>query len=438
MDPLSHSMGPSIARAGLPRTALAGQVAIVTGAGRGIGRETARALAWLGAQVAIVELDEDSGLETAQIIRQEGGQALFTRVDVSREDDVAAMIEKTHSGFGPVDILINNAALCPVASIVEMETSLWDQVVAVNLRGTFLTCKACLPDMLSRQRGVIVNMVSLEAMPGISAYLATKQGIQAFSQSLALEVGDQGVKVIPFGPGMVDTPAIRGVAPDLAPRLGMSANQFLQMSLHPAYPGLMPAEDSGAATAYLVAALADEYQGENVTAYTVLERAGLISASGEDLAEDETVSMREESQNIDYANTISLAKQFGEMIDQTEAEFNQFPVFIRPMARNGFKNKSGQSIQDWRRTAESLIKRIEAIQAGDTSSHTAFLAGYPKLQEDLDNLVTYYQGVPGETARFTKDQAMLRQVEQVSQQRVQLTHSLELALDAWLADVEKE
>jgi NAD(P)-dependent dehydrogenase (short-subunit alcohol dehydrogenase family) len=387
--------------------------------------------------MAIAELDEDSGLETAQIIRQEGGQALFTRVDVSREDDVAAMVEKAHTEFGPVDILINNAALCPVVSVVEMESSLWDQVVAVNLRGTFLACKACLLDMLSRHTGTIVNMVSLEAMPGLAAYLATKQGINAFSQSLALEVGEQGVKVIPFGPGMVDTPAIRGVAPDLAPRLGLSADQFLHMTLHPAYSGLMPAEDSGAATAYLVAALADEYHGESVTAYTVLERAGLISVRGADLAEIESVDARLEGQPIDFKNTLSLARQFGEMIDQTGSEFNQLPVFIRPMARNGFKTKSGQAIQDWRRTAERLLQELEAAQTGEVGISRALLAEYPRLRGLLEKLAIYYQEVPGETKRFTKDQAMLRQVEETTRQRVQLIHSLEMTLDARLASEEK-
>jgi hypothetical protein len=310
--------------------------------------------------------------------------------------------------------------------------------MAVSLRGTFLACKACLPDMLTRGKGVIVNMVSLEAMPGLTAYLATKQGIQAFSQSLALEVEMSGVSVIPFGPGMVDTPAIRQIAPDLAPRLGLSVDQFLHAPLHPAYPGLMPAEDSGAATAYLIAALADEYHGEAVTAYTILERAGLISASVADPAQDEPVILPQVPEVVDFANTLSLARQFGEMIDQTDSEFNQFPVFIRPMARNGFKNKSGQSIQDWRRAAERLLQQVEAAQAGEAGISGAFLADYPRLRENLEKLVTYYQGVPGETARFTKDQAMLRQVEQVSQQRVELIHSLELALDAYLADVEKK
>jgi len=134
--------------------------------------------------------------------------------------------------------------------------------------------------MLARKRGVILNMISAEAMPGLSAYIASKGGITGFSQSLALEVEGQGVRVIPFGPGMVDTPGIRNVAPELAPQLGIRTEQFLPMPLHPAFDGLMPAAYAGAATAYLVAKLADEFHGKIVTGYEVLERAGVIESPG--------------------------------------------------------------------------------------------------------------------------------------------------------------
>jgi len=273
---MAESVAQILARARLSRNTLSGQVAVVTGAGRGIGRESARALAWLGAKVVIAELNNVLGTETRELIHKDAGEALFIHTDVSDTESVTALAAETHKSFRTVDILVNNAILCPAVSVVDMDVELWDEVVAVNLRGAFLTCKTFLPEMLAKKHGTIVNMISTEAMPGLSAYIATKQGVAAFSQSLALEVEGQGVYVIPFGPGMVDTPGIRNVASKLAPRLGMSAEQFLGVSLHPAFEGLMPVEYAGVATTYLIAKLADEFHGETVTGYGVLERAGVI------------------------------------------------------------------------------------------------------------------------------------------------------------------
>jgi NAD(P)-dependent dehydrogenase (short-subunit alcohol dehydrogenase family) len=206
---MAESVAQILTRAGLAQNTLNKQVAIVTGAGRGIGRETARALAWLGAKVIIAELNDVLGTETRELIQKEGGEALFIHTDVSDVNSVKELATKTHKAFRTVDILVNNAILCPATLVTEMDVDLWDRVLAVNLRGTFLTCKTFLPEMLAKEHGTVVNMISTEAMPGLSAYIASKQGIAGLSQSLALEVEGQGVQVISFGPGMVDTPGSR-------------------------------------------------------------------------------------------------------------------------------------------------------------------------------------------------------------------------------------
>jgi NAD(P)-dependent dehydrogenase (short-subunit alcohol dehydrogenase family) len=417
-----ESVTQILTRAGLSQSTLSGQVAVVTGAGRGIGREAARALAWLGAKVIIAELNDVLGTETRELIQTESGEALFIHTDVSDAHSVRALASETHKSFRTVDILVNNASLCPAVSVVDMGVELWDEVIAVNLRGAFLTCKTFLPEMLAKKHGAIVNMVSTEAMPGLSAYIATKQGITGFSQSLALEVEGQGVYVIPFGPGMVDTPGIRIVASNLAPRLGMSTEQFLSIPLHSAFEGLMPVEYAGVATAYLIVKLAEEFHGETVTGYEVLERAGVIESPG---AGSQAAALSEAgAEHVDVglpADIQSLCGQFTEMIAATEAEFNQLPAFVRPIARRGFKGKSGQSIRDWARTAASLtdlLKSPEILQAE-----------LSRLKALFDKLVSYYQGVPAETARFTKDPEMLQSVERISQERIALIHRLEAKLE---------
>ena len=218
-----------------------GKVVVVTGAGRGIGEQVARAFAWLGAEVVIAELSTQ-GQRVADTICQAGGKALFVQTDVSDSASVDRLAQTVHHALGPVSILVNNAIRIADVLVVDMDEALWDSILAVNLRGTFLTSKTFLPDMLMRRDGAIINMVSTEAMPGLSAYIASKQGILGLSQSMALEVGPAGVKVIPFAPGMVDTPGIRGVSGSLAPRLGMTQDAFLNLSLHPGYEGLMPPE----------------------------------------------------------------------------------------------------------------------------------------------------------------------------------------------------
>lgn len=421
-------MQDMLERAGLTRAALAGQSAVVTGAGRGIGREAARALAWLGARVILAELDEATGRETAERITAEGGQALFVPTDVSSEAGVAALREQARAAFGPVDILINNAIVCPVAPVLETEAAVWDRVLAVNLRGAFLTCRAFLADMLARGRGTIVNMVSTEAMPGLAAYIASKQGLAGFTQSLAAEVGARGVRVIALAPGMVDTPAIRAVAPDLAPRLGLSLEQFLSFSPHPAYEGLMPAEHAGLATAYLAAALADEYQGEIVTGYTVLERAGLLRRPA---APPEAVRAQPAARPEIGPQAQALAEKLQAMLAETAAEFNRLPVFIRPLARNGFKGKAGQSLADWAHTAAGLAEMLGQAQTGDLAR---LRAESPRLKGLLERLATYYAEVPAETARFTRDAALLKQVGETSAERVAVIRDLLAALGGLAGD----
>jgi NAD(P)-dependent dehydrogenase (short-subunit alcohol dehydrogenase family) len=344
-----------------------------------------------------------------KLIRAQGGQALYVKTDVSDPDSVAKMAQAARKKFGPPGILVNNAILCPVVSAEEMEISLWDRVIAVNLRGAFLACKAFLPDMIKRRSGTIVNMVSAESMPGLSAYIASKQALLGFSQTIALEVGPQGVNVIPFGPGMVDTPAIRDVAGDLAPRLGMTEKQFLGLSLHSAYEGLMPPEHAGAATAYLVAKMADEYNGLSVNGYEVLERAGFIKPAA---VEAHASAKRRAVRAGD--TPLELARQLEGMLTEAEAEFGKLPAFIRPMAKNGFKSKAGLSLPDWQHCANDL--RLE-LEAGKTPSR-------PDLSALLEKLVVYFQGVPQETARFSRDTDFLGQVSQTSDRRVAIVEAL--------------
>jgi NAD(P)-dependent dehydrogenase (short-subunit alcohol dehydrogenase family) len=414
----------ALERMDLPEGALSKKVIVVTGAGRGIGRATALALALLGARVVIAEISNE-GPSTLRDIERMGLRATFVRTDVSKPEDIKNLAQTVWREFGPIDILINNAALCPVVPVTEMSLEVWDQVMAVNLRGMFLGCRAFLPGMLGQKSGMIINMVSAESFPFISAYIASKQGMVAFSQSLAAEVGERGVKVIAFGPGMVDTPAIREVGKRLAPRLGMTSQQFFSISLDPAYEGLMPVEDSALAAALLILNYAAEYHGEVVTAYDILKRAKYLQAEIEETSV--VAAGRFPLGHLPPVDHLQRAFELGQQVElmlyETDEEFNRLPVFVRPLGRQGFKQKSGKRIQDWSRSIIELITQIQ--DAGfSPEGRKLLLARTPGWIKALEKLAVYYRGVPAATATMTRDQEFLKQVRETTDKRIKVIYEL--------------
>ena len=427
---LSSSSNP-LEKLNLLPGSLSGRTAVVTGSGRGIGRELALEFARLGASVVIAELS-DEGAETERLIRELDCRGLFVHTDISDPQSVAGLAQETVAAFGPVDYLINNAIHCPVASVLEMDVETWDRVMAVNLRGAFLASKAFLPGMLERGEGVIVNMVSTEAMPYLSAYIASKQGLVAFSRSLASELGDTGVNVVAFAPGFVDTPGLRGAAETLAPHLGLSPDQFLSMSFHPAYPGSMPVEDAAAATVYLAIKQAAEFHGEMTTGYELLEKAGYLPeavvAEAFTASETPAPAVPPPGGSDAYQQALELSGVLLQQLAATAQEFDKLPIFIRPMARGGFRSKAGMSLADWQRSLDQLYTLLEGSLEGDAVAAGRIQKENPRLIAYLGKLAAYYTGVPAETARFTKDQEFLKEVQSITQSRLHTIRSLQEVL----------
>jgi NAD(P)-dependent dehydrogenase (short-subunit alcohol dehydrogenase family) len=192
---------------------LDGKVAIVTGGGTGIGRGIAMALAEAGARVVICGRRKAPLGESAETIWKAGGGAVSVQADVSQPKDVDRLIRKTQDTYGPVDILVNNAGIGGGAPIHTHDIGTWDRILAVNLRGPFLTCRAVLPSMRQRRSGHIINISSesgLEYYQGDGAYGVSKHALNALGEYIQRENQDLGIRVDTICPGMVVTEMSKG------------------------------------------------------------------------------------------------------------------------------------------------------------------------------------------------------------------------------------
>jgi len=188
---------------------LQGQVAIVTGAGRGIGHAIARALAREGATVVLAARNRQQLAATAAAVRESGGSALAIPTDVTQDAAVEAMVEQTIAEQGRLDILVTAAGVASFGPVSGTKPADWDGMLAVNLRAVMVTCRAALPIMIRQRRGTIINVASVAAqrpIPGSAVYTATKAAIVGFSRVLAEELRSEKVRVGVLVPGAVDTP----------------------------------------------------------------------------------------------------------------------------------------------------------------------------------------------------------------------------------------
>jgi NAD(P)-dependent dehydrogenase (short-subunit alcohol dehydrogenase family) len=188
------------------------QVAIVTGAGVGLGKSIALAYSTEGARVVVAEIDPQTGSATAAEIRQRGGEALFISTDVAEEEQVRAMIDTTVRKYGRTDILVNNAGIQfygREARAHELSTEVWERTLAVNLRGTWLCAKYVIPSMLEQGRGCIINLASptgSRGYEGLTAYSVSKGGIAALTRAMAADYSRHHIRVNAIVPGCMDTP----------------------------------------------------------------------------------------------------------------------------------------------------------------------------------------------------------------------------------------
>ena len=231
-------------------------VALVTGAGRGIGREIALALAREGCHVAIAARSPDQVAAAAAAVAGLGVQALPPVLDVTAEGAVARGVASTAARLGPVDVLVNNAGIAESAPFAKTDAALWDRHFRVNATGPYLLARAVLPGMLERRWGRVINVASLAGLVGapyVTAYTASKHALVGFTRALAAEVAGKGVTVNAICPGFAATDIVWNGARNIAARTGKSFEEAVEAMarLNPGGRLIEPAEIAAVAAKLL-------------------------------------------------------------------------------------------------------------------------------------------------------------------------------------------
>jgi NAD(P)-dependent dehydrogenase (short-subunit alcohol dehydrogenase family) len=190
---------------------LNGKVALVTGAGSGIGRESATLFSWEGARIVVCDIDEETGIETVNLITAKGGEALFVKADVSNATEVKKLIQSCVNHFGTLDILYNCAGVFFIGKdgpVTDVDEEVWNSTIAINLTGTFLCCKYAIPVMIENKAGSIINMSSISALVGDApiAYSASKGGILSLTGRIAVSYASHNIRANTICPGLIRTP----------------------------------------------------------------------------------------------------------------------------------------------------------------------------------------------------------------------------------------
>jgi len=251
---------------------LKGKNAVVTGGTSGIGLGIVRALAAEGANVVLNGIgDADENARTAEgVVQEYGVKAVHSPADMSKPDEIEAMIRETEEQFGSIDILVNNAGIQFVSPIEEFPAEKWNLIIAINLSSAFHTIRHALPGMKERGWGRIINLASahsLVASPYKSAYVAAKHGLAGLTKTIALETAEKGITVNAISPGYVWTPLVESQIPDTMKARGLTKEQVIEDVLLKAQPTkqFVTVDQLGALAVFLCSDAASQMTGANLS-----------------------------------------------------------------------------------------------------------------------------------------------------------------------------
>ena len=323
-----------IETSGLRKGSLEGEVAVVTGGGRGIGYEAARALLWLGARVIIAEIDEATGAKAAAALAEKFGQdrVLFVRTDVGDEEDITKLRQAALDKFGGVNIVLNNATIFPMGAVKDVPIESWDRSYRVNLRGPVLLARTFLPEMVRSRHGTFVCVSSSGAAPFMGAYEVFKTAQVELANTISAEVEDKGVFAFTIGPGIVPTPGFMDGGSQVAALMGMTIEELMRMN----EAAQLTPEAAGLGFAGSIA-LASKYHGSEISSIQVLKDIGV------DLAPSTRESTKEQA---DYERAMPLMQKVRATYAEQSEGWKKRNLFERQWVYRDFKKQTGVSVDE--------------------------------------------------------------------------------------------
>jgi NAD(P)-dependent dehydrogenase (short-subunit alcohol dehydrogenase family) len=386
-----------ISKGNLTPETLSGKVALVTGAGGGIGFEAARALAWLGAKVIIAEIDVQTGKTAAERINEELGldNTQFIETDVGNVKSVNKLAKKVLSTYQKVDIVLNNAAVEPVGPIKETSIKDWDLSYNVNLRGPVLLCQKFLPGMLKRDYGLVVCVASVGGA-FMGPYETMKAAQVELANTLAAECEETGVIVFIIGPGLVlETPGAQIAIPKIAKMMGKTLEEFYELGKGARIS--MEAAGVGFASAIVYAS---NFRGKTISSFEGLQAAGIpLEQNSKDLSISTT-----NPENFDKIS--ALLKENHLTLEQRNTEWKTLGLFQRKWMFNDFTKRVGVSLDDLMKLFNKVMIDLEH------DNQTEF----QKIKAASIKLARYYEHLQELTRGYVKDPVVLAEQLQLQQQ----------------------
>jgi NAD(P)-dependent dehydrogenase (short-subunit alcohol dehydrogenase family) len=397
---------------------LKGEVAIVTGAGRGIGFETARALVWLGANLLIAEIDEKNGKAAETTINSEFGadKALFIQTDIGAEEDINKLAQIAQKKYGKIDIVLNNATVFPMGAVKDAAIEAWDQSYQVNLRGPVLLAKKLLPAMLERKHGIFVCVSSSGAAPFMGPYEVFKTAQVELANTLSAELENTGVYAFTIGPGISKTPGFSEGGAKVAELMGMSLDELFELNKN----AQISPEAAGTGFA-LAIAQAQKYHGQETSSIQVLREANIPFGEQETNQEKPTAAIKNPETATKATENRSVTELYQSVFKtfMTQSEgWKKRNLFERQWVSRDFKKNTGVSIDEMQTTLKTL---------GDNLGPQRPKAEYI---EAVSKMASYYAHQQEQLRGFEKNPQKLAENLKVIDVWIEDAKALSIALQA--------
>lgn len=364
---------------------LSKKVALITGAGGGIGYQTARSLLWLGASVIIAEINRPAGKQAAEKLSSEFGKSRveFYQTDIGRRTSVRRLVRKSRRYFKHIDILINNATIAPLGKVIDAPITIWDASYRVNLRGPVLLIQHILPEMLKRNDGVIIN-ISSTGTAFMGAYETFKSAQVHLTETLDAELEGSDVTALTVGPGLAPTETATQAIEELAPKMGMSLDDFYAINQN----AMLSVEEAGAGFAAAVVQ-AGKFRGQEISAMQALLSAGYQPKPAD--SGEEAVGVDEENR----PRALALAESVSATFQAQTSAWQERSLFERQWMLRDFRKNAGMPVESMRDQLKQLISSLRE--------------GKPIHPAPLEGLTAYYDHMAKLAEGYTKDPDVLRE-----------------------------